>query len=66
MFQNVANGLSDEQKILSEEKLAHLVHEACKASNAHEFIVRLHNVRFLRHDDYDTPTDLAGLSNRSR
>ena len=44
VFQNVANGLSDEQTALSEEKLGHLIREACVASNAHDFIEKLPNV----------------------
>lgn len=45
VFQNVANGLSDSQADLSEEKLSQMVRESCVASNAHEFIEKLQHVR---------------------
>lgn len=46
VFQNVANGLSNRQYDLSEEKLSQMVREACVVSNAHEFIEQLQHVRF--------------------
>lgn len=39
VFDNVAKGLVDEQKALSHEEQFKLVEEACKASNAHDFIL---------------------------
>ena len=45
VFQNVANGLSDSQSDLSEEKLSQMVREACVGSNAHDFIEKLQHVR---------------------
>ena len=41
IFRNVANGLVGAQSDLSEEKQLELVEEACKASNAHDFIQEL-------------------------
>ena len=41
VFQNVAKGLVDEQRNCSEEKQMELVQEACRASNAHDFIEKL-------------------------
>ena len=41
VFENVAKGLVDDQRSLSREEQMKLVREACKASNADEFIVEL-------------------------
>ena len=41
IFENVAKGFVGEQQNLSEEAQMELVQEACKASNAHDFIERL-------------------------
>lgn len=43
VYDNVANGLIDEQLLLSEEKQSQLVVEACKAANAHDFVEELPN-----------------------
>lgn len=47
VFENVANGLLDPQRLLSRDDQLKLVQSACEASNAHEFIVELP-------DGYDT------------
>ncbi|KAI4100432.1 MAG: hypothetical protein LQ339_005493 [Xanthoria mediterranea] len=41
VFENVANGLLDDQRSLSRDEQLKLVESACSASNAHEFIVEL-------------------------
>jgi len=41
IYENVAKGLVDEQMTLSAEKKRELVEDACKASNAHDFILDL-------------------------
>ena len=41
VYQNIANGLVGEQKDLPAEKQMILIQEACKASNAHDFIEQL-------------------------
>ncbi|KAL8842382.1 MAG: hypothetical protein Q9176_002771 [Flavoplaca citrina] len=41
VFENVANGLLDKQRLLSQNEQLKLVQSACEASNAHEFIVEL-------------------------
>ncbi|KAL9619667.1 MAG: hypothetical protein Q9204_008281, partial [Flavoplaca sp. TL-2023a] len=41
VFENVANGLLDKQRLLSQDEQLKLVQSACEASNAHEFIVEL-------------------------
>lgn len=41
VFQNVANGFTDEQRRLPKEKQMELIREACKASNADVFIDEL-------------------------
>ncbi|KAL8857213.1 MAG: hypothetical protein Q9178_006268 [Gyalolechia marmorata] len=41
VFENVANGLLDQQRSLSRDEQLQLVQSACEASNAHEFIVQL-------------------------
>ena len=43
IFQNVAKGFVNEQRNLSLEEQTRLVEEACKASNAHDFIEDLPN-----------------------
>lgn len=43
IFQNVVKGLVNEQRDLPQEEQERLVEEACKASNAHEFIQELPN-----------------------
>ena len=41
VFQNIANGLIGEQRELPEDKQMTLIQEACKVSNAHDFIMEL-------------------------
>ncbi|KAH7355346.1 ATP-binding cassette, subfamily B, member 1 [Rhexocercosporidium sp. MPI-PUGE-AT-0058] len=41
VFQNVANGFLDHQKLLPREEQLRLIQEACETSNAHEFISEL-------------------------
>ncbi|CZT11194.1 related to multidrug resistance protein [Rhynchosporium graminicola] len=47
VFQNVANGFMDHQKLLPREQQMKLIQEACQTSNAHDFISELP-------DAYDT------------
>lgn len=71
VFQNVANGFLDSQKLLSREEQLKLIHEACETSNAHEFISELPeaslsslSLRFVLIDfqGYDTEIgEAAGL-----
>jgi ATP-binding cassette subfamily B (MDR/TAP) protein 1 len=44
IFQNVANGFLDHQKLLPREEQLRLIQEACETSNAHEFISQLPEV----------------------
>ena len=43
IFQNVAKGLVGDQRSLSREKQLELVQQACKASNAHDFVMEFQN-----------------------
>jgi hypothetical protein len=44
VFENVAKGFVDTQRSLADDVQLKLVEEACKSSNAHEFIIRLPQV----------------------
>jgi len=44
VFENVANGISESQRMLREDKQRDLVQIACETSNAHGFISKLPNV----------------------
>lgn len=47
MFENVAKGFTEAQKVLSLDEQRKMVQEACEASYAHEFIQKLEQVSTL-------------------
>lgn len=47
MFENVAKGFTEAQKVLSLDEQRKMVQEACEASYAHEFIQKLEQVSAL-------------------
>jgi len=54
VFDNVAKGFADFQRSLSIDDQMELVREACKSSNAHDFIQQLPKVRDI-YSNIDSP-----------
>lgn len=58
MFDNVANGMSDNQSALPLEERQRLVREACVASNAHNFVEELQDVSSVIKTKSGTPANI--------
>lgn len=59
MFDNVANGMSDDQSALPLEERQRLVREACVASNAHSFVEELQDVSIVIETNSSIPANLT-------
>lgn len=66
VFQNVANGFLESQKLLSREEQMQLIQKACETSNAHEFIIQLPEVRCPTLLNSPLPNSDLGLRYRDR